>query len=327
MKILVTGATGLLGHHVVMQLIERKYEVNIIVRSMQHIHFDTSNVRVFVGNFTDVEILKAAAIGCDALIHCAAVTATDLLSYEDYFKVNVEGSSTVIRVANELNINRLIFISTANTIGYGTFDRPADETLAIQIPFSDSFYARSKAEAERLFLEAADRLGRQVIIVNPTFMIGAFDTKPSSGKLVLNGFNKRLLVVPKGGKNFVAAIDVATAVCNALTMGRNGERYLASGVNLSFKAFYKLQSRVGGYFQRVLILPNSILKWIAIVGDLLRYLGIRTEICSMNLKQLMIQEYYSNSKIVNELQMPQTSIEIAITDAMTWFREKCFLNG
>ncbi len=324
MKILVTGANGLLGHHVVMQLIERKYEVNIIVRSTQHIHFDMSNVRVFEGNFTDFEILKLAAIGCDALIHIAAVTATDLLRYEDYFQVNVDGSSTVIRVANELNINKLIFISTANTIGYGTFDRPADETLSIQFPFSDSFYARSKAEAERLFSEAADRLGRHVIIVNPTFMIGAYDTKPSSGKLLLNGINKCLLFVPKGGKNFVSANDVATAVCNALTMGRNGERYLASGINLSFKAFYKLQSRIGGYFQMVMILPNTLLKCLAKVGDLLRYLGIRTEICSMNLKQLMIQEYYSNSKVENELQMPQTSIDVAITDALTWIRNENF---
>jgi dihydroflavonol-4-reductase len=320
MKVLVTGANGLLGHHVLMQLIELQHEVNIVVRSTQHIYFDLSSLRVFDGKFTDFEILKTAAIGCDAIIHIAAVTATDLLYYKDYFQVNVEGSSTVIRVANELNINTLIFISSANTIGYGTFDRPADETLSIQIPFSGSYYARSKAEAERLFSEAAERPGRHVIMVNPTFMIGAYDTKPSSGKLMLKGYRKRLLFVPEGGKNFVAAIDVATAVCNALTMGRNGERYLAAGVDLSFKQFYKLQSKVGGYFQIVFILPNCFLKCIGKLGDLFRFFGVRTEICSMNLKQLMIQEYYSNRKVVNELQMHQTSIEVAIVDAISWLR-------
>ena len=71
------------------------------------------------------------------------------------------------------------------------------------------------------------------------------DTKPSSGKLLLMAYRKRIMFVPSGGKNFVATSDVATTVCNALTEGKNGQHYLASGINLSFKEFYLLQSRIG----------------------------------------------------------------------------------
>ncbi len=238
MKILVTGANGLLGHHVVMQLQQMHNDIRIILRGSRDLYFDKTGIGIIQGTFTDYISLKNAADGCEAIIHIAAVTATDLLHYQDYYKINVEGSANIIKVAEELKINRIVFVSTANTVGYGNSEKLADETSGIEYPFSKSFYARSKAEAEKIFIEASRMPGRHVIIINPTFIIGAYDTKPSSGKLILLGYKKRFMFVPKGGKNFVAVSDVASAICNALTLGKNGERYLAAGVNLSFKVFY-----------------------------------------------------------------------------------------
>jgi dihydroflavonol-4-reductase len=216
MKVLVTGANGLLGHHVVFQLLEMKYEVNIIVRSKQKIFFDLNRVNVTEGNFANNETLRMAAKDCDAIIHIAAVTATNLLHYEDYRKINVDACGQIIKVANELKINRMVFVSSANTIGYGAENQLANESSVIQFPFSKSFYAQSKAEAEQLFVEASLLPDRHVIIINPSFLIGAYDTKPSSGKLMLMGYKKPIMFTPRGGKNFVAADAVARAVCNAL---------------------------------------------------------------------------------------------------------------
>lgn len=321
MKVLVTGANGLLGHHVVLQLLDRGNDMKIIIRSERNIHFDLSKVEMTLGDFTNYETLRAAAEGCDAIIHIAAVTATDLLHYEDYSKINVGGSAQIIRVADELNINRLVFVSTANTIGYGTKDRLSDESAPIQFPFSNSFYARSKAEAEKLFVEASKKKGRHVVIINPTFMIGAYDTKPSSGKLMLMGYNKPVMFAPNGGKNFVAASDVATAICNALTKGRNGERYLTSGVNLSFKEFYEIQSKVGKYKQKMIVLPDFLLEMVGKAGDLVRLFGVKTEICSMNLNQLTVREYYKNQKAESELEMPLKSLDKAVSEALDWFKK------
>ena len=148
MKILVTGANGLLGHHVVMELLERHEQVSIIVRSMENIYFDLQQVHVFTGDFIDYETLKKAAFGCDVVIHSAAVTATNLLHYSDYEKVNVSGTANVLRVCNELGINRVVFISSSNTIGYGTSENQANERSPIQFPFTNSQYAQSKLAAE-----------------------------------------------------------------------------------------------------------------------------------------------------------------------------------
>ena len=321
MNVLVTGSNGLLGHQVVFELMKMKHEVSIIVRSKTNIYFDLESVGMTIGNFTDYETLKMAAKNCDAIIHIAAVTATDLLHYDDYAHINVDGSAQVIKVADELNIKRLIFVSTANTIGFGSKNKPADETSGIEFPFSESFYAQSKVAAEQLFKKASLLPDRHVVIINPTFMIGAFDTKPSSGKLMVMGYKKRIMFAPRGGKNFVAASDVAMTTCNALTQGKNGERYLASGVNLSFKEFYTLQKEIGKYKQLLIKLPDFLLKVVGKVGDIIRRFGIKTEVCSMNIRQLLVQEYYSNSKAKSELSMPETELKTAIGEALNWFKE------
>lgn len=321
MKILVTGANGLLGHHVVMQLIEKQHDVTIIVRSRKDIYFDLSKVKVVEGSFTNEAVLHSAAENCDSIIHIAAVTATNLLHYEDYKRVNVDGSALILKIANELNIKNIVFVSTANTIGYGTIHHLSDEHAGIEFPFSQSFYAQSKLEAEKLFVNATKNADNHIVIINPTFMIGAYDVKPSSGKLMLMGYRKKWMLVPGGGKNFVATADVASAICHALTDGKSGERYLASGVNITFKEFYEIQSRVGGYKQRIIVLPDLILELAAKLGDLLQKAGIKTDVCSRNINQLLIREYYGNDKARKDLRLPSTPIERAIKEALNWFEK------
>lgn len=319
MKILVTGANGLLGHHIVNELLERGEEVVIIVRSIKKIFFDLSKVIIHQGNFNNQQHFTEAAKGCEAIIHVAAVTATDLLHYEDYSSINTNACKMIIEVADQLKINRIVFVSTANTIGYGSKAQQGDESCKMAYPFSKSYYAKSKLAAEKLFINYAKGKNKHIIIVNPAFMIGSMDTKPSSGALMLMGYKKPLMLIPPGGKNFVYVKDVAIACCNALTQGISGERYFAGSENLSFAQFYRLQSRVGGYKQILISIPGFILKIPGFLGDIIRSVRIRTSVCSMNINQLLVLEYYNNSKIRRELQMPQTNIEQAVEEALQWF--------
>lgn len=320
MNVLVTGANGLLGHQVILELLSRKMDVRIIVRSARNIHFDLNAVQVVEGNFWDYNTLKTAANGCDAIIHIAAVTSTNLLHYSDYSTINVDATAVLLKVANELEIHKFVFISSANTIGYGNEQGLANECFNIKFPFTKSFYAQSKLEAEKLVIEASKKPNNHFVIINPTFMIGAYDPKPSSGKLLIMGYKNRWMFSPKGGKNFVAVCDVAVAICNAMTLGNNGERYLASSLNLSFKEYYTLQKKVGGYRQTIIEIPDFILIITGKFGDVIRKLGVKTEICSMNLRQLMIREFYSNKKAKAELNLPETSLEIAVLEAIDWFK-------
>lgn len=323
MKVLVTGANGLLGHHVVMELIKRNISVKIIVRSIQKIFFDLEKIEVQIGAFTNYEDLKNAAAGCDAIIHIAAATAIDILNFDDYKYINVDASKQLLDIASELSINKIVFISTSNTIGYGEKKHRSDERSPIQSPFSSSNYAKSKLEAEKLFQNHSK--DKHIVIVNPTFMVGSYDTKPSSGKLLLMGYGRRFMFVPAGGKNFVPVRDVAIATCNALSMGVSGERYLAAGKNISFKKFYKLQAKIGGYRQKIIKIPRFIMLIIAFMGDIISYFKIKTSMTSINLKQLMVREYYNNAKARRDLFMPETSIEKAVEEALDWFKNEAYI--
>lgn len=321
MKVLVTGANGLLGHHVVNKLLSQQYQVKILVRNTRNIYFNLSEVEVFEGNFCNYDDLKPAMANCDAVIHIAAVTATNLLYYSDYKKVNVSGTLNIINVMKEYDIKNLIYISTANTIGYGTKQNCSDENSEISYPFTKSFYARSKKETENVIDEIAQNSDIRILIIHPTFMVGSMDTKPSSGKLLLMGYGKRWMFIPSGGKNFVSVDDVANATCEALTKGKSGEHYLLCGKNLSFKEFYQLQSRVGGYSQTQIIVPDFVLKLAAKVGDLLRCFRLKTDLCSMNMNQLLIQEYYCSGKAENEFGFVSKPLEISVDEALQWFRQ------
>jgi len=321
MKILVTGANSLLGHHVVFELLNKSYEVNIIVRNDSNIFFDKGKVNIYKGNFYDVDLLNSALEGCEAIIHIAAVTSTELIHYVDYKSINFEACKFLLDVASENSIRSIVFISTTNTVGYGCKKLPADEKWLFEYPFTESFYAKSKFKAERLFIQYAKKNPeKHIIIINPGFMIGSYDVKPSSGKLILTGFDKRIVILPNGGKNFVPVKDVAIASCNALTMGVSGERYLATGKeNLSFRRFFKLMKKMYNYTQYVIILPGFVFKFIAAFGDIIRFFRIKTSLSSKNVNQLLIKEYYTNQKAREQLQMPETSLEDAIREAVDWF--------
>ncbi len=319
-SIFVTGITGLLGNNVVRELLDRGYFVHALVRDIQKVRIEHPNLRLFVGDITQKNGLQPAMQGCSAIIHVAATTEQNLLHYSDYQKSNFEGTKNVFQTGKDCGVRRFIHISSANTIGNGTKDRPADESIPFSLPFSKSYYARSKRETEIFLLSKKQNL--DIIILNPTFMLGPHDIKPSSGTLVLMGYKTPVLFLPQGGKNFIHVKDVAIAACNALTMGKSGERYLLGNKNISFKEFFYLQKRIGGYKQWVIILPSFLLYGIGYVGDLFQMLGIKVSFTKRNLNLLCIREYYASQKAINELNLPQTPLEDTIEDTLNWFKEQ-----
>ena len=104
------------------------------------------------------------------------------------------------------------------------------------------------------------------------------------------------------------------AAANALTMGTSGERYLLTGEEMSLRDFYALQADTCGYSQRILVLPDWLVALAGRVGDLLRWMGIRTQLSTRNVRQLMVMEYYSSSKAQRELAFAVSPIKNAIAD-------------
>ena len=322
--VLLLGASGLLGHNVLRLLLERGERVRVLLRPGSELlpeafpaesslcHFEFSREI-----FSPATLLHAAE-GCDAVINCAGTTDMSLRRLEDYEPVNRELPARLCHVLEQTGIRTLVHTSTANTIAPGPREHPTDESAPFAAPFDRSLYALSKkAGEEALLAYAAEHPERRIVIVNPGFMLGPYDPKPSSGTLLLAAWRKRLMAAPHGGKSFLHVRDAATAICNALECGTTG-RYLLTGESLTLKEFYALQAQVCGYRQHFVSLPDPLVRLAGRLGDLIQAFGIRTLLCTRNVRQLLIEEWYDNGKASRELGLPHTPVAEAIRDFFAW---------
>ncbi|GGH02596.1 NAD-dependent dehydratase [Parapedobacter pyrenivorans] len=319
MKVLVTGANGLLATNTIVALLSRGYQVKGLIRDTKKFLLPQQNsLELVVGDITDAKSLDRALADCDYIIHCAATTDQNLLHYDDYHRINVTGTENIIQAALKHQVKKIVYVGTANTFGYGTLPAPGNESLPAKPPFTKAWYAKSKLEGQYRALAMADKIA--VTIVSPTFMIGPYDGKPSSGTIIRMGYAKKLVFYPPGGKNFVNVEDAANGVTNALEKGKNGEAYLLAGDNLTYRQFFeKLNEQTS---QRTILIPIPALVLLAAgyIGDFFRALGLKTPLSSTNMKILCVKNFYSNQKAQQELDITFQPIENGICKAITWFK-------
>ncbi|MBR6898908.1 MAG: NAD-dependent epimerase/dehydratase family protein [Bacteroidales bacterium] len=322
MKVLLLGATGLLGHNVLRRLLADGHRVVALVRNRWALMVEGEGCEVReCRNIVDAEVLGTVAAGCEAVVNCAGVTDMSLLRYEDYEEVNVRLPEMLVDVMKEHGIRRLVHVSTVNTLSFGATAVPLDAGDEGSWPFNASLYARSKRAGEEVLRRGRERYeGLECVVINPGFMLGPYDAKPSSGRMLLAAYRKPVMFAPKGGKAFVHVADVAGAVVGALTKGTAGVRYVAvnSHGHMSIRQLYRLQASVCGYRQWLLAAPDWLLLAAGRAGDLLRRMGVRTEVSTANIRQLLATERYDNTRAREELGMEETPIEKAVLEFYEW---------
>ncbi len=316
--VFLTGISGLLGTNLAIDLLDRGYFVKGLVRNKSRYHGGVhKNLKLIESSIFDD--LSPFCRNCDYIVHAAAETRQNLSRYSDYRKINFEATVNLFNIAVKCHIEKFVFVSTANTLGYGTHDKPGTEQIGMKFPFSASFYARSKREAEDFLLKNNHQT--KVIIVHPTFMLGAFDSKPSSGKIIRMLWGKKFVFYPPGGKNFVHVRDVSEGIIRILEKGSNGEKYLLANENLSYLHFFQKLNHILDQHTVLLRIPGATLTALGYLGDFLRSLHIRTNLSSVNMKSLCVSNFYSNTKSVRELEMEYRALDKAIEDAVRYFNQ------
>jgi dihydroflavonol-4-reductase len=319
LKILVTGANGFLAGNIIKELLDRGHKVRGMLRNSASLFLKHTDLEAFYGNITDPEDVMNAVESCQIIIHTAAATSQALPDYQSYAYVNVEGTCNILKACLEYNVKKLVFVSTANTMGYGSREHPGNENLPMKYPFTRSHYARSKAAAQEILIRKLSVSGTDLIILNPTFMIGPDDKKISSNMIILRAYRKKLVFIPPGGKNFIHVKDAATGVCNSIEHGTNGECYILANENLTYREFYSLMMKVTGQNSYLVTIPRYFLLLIGLAGNILRFAGVRTPLSLTNMRILCTGNYYASHKAVSKLKLPQTPIVKAIDDALAWF--------
>jgi dihydroflavonol-4-reductase len=263
-RILVTGATGFLGAHVVSALVERGREVVALVRDpeakLAQKLAAQPKVQLATGDVLDGASVEAAAAGCGAVLHCAGKVSRVSADASLMTRVNVEGVETVLSACVRAGVRRAVLASTSGTIGVSTNPNAiADETTTAPLELINKWpYYRSKYYAEQIALEFAEpkRGGLEIVIVNPALLLGPGDMHGSSTEDVRRALEHHMPLVPAGGYTFVDARDAAEGMVLALEKGRNRQRYLLVSCNCPISTFYSRVARVAGLDGTVFSLPD-----------------------------------------------------------------------
>lgn len=327
MKILVTGADGLLGSNLVRELLGRGHQVRAFVQpGRQQKTLEGLTLEKFPGNLLNADEVIKAAEGCNAVIHCAANTSVWPVRSEIVNRVNIEGTKNIIQAVQKNKVQRMIYVGTANSFGFGSKENPGVEGNPYKSATYGLDYMDSKYKAQQLILNEVKENSLPAIIVNPTFMFGPYDSNPSSGAMIVALYKGKVPGYTTGGRNYVCAKDAATAIANALTKGRVGECYILGNQNLSYKeAFGKIASTIGVKAPAIAI-PASFAKLYGRVGSLIGKIGGKAPAISYPLSRIACDEhYFSPAKAVRELELPQTPVETGIKECFEWLKENGYL--
>lgn len=246
MRVLVTGANGHIGCNLVRELLTRGHEVVAMVRAGSDARgLDGLDVEIRPGDVLDKASVEAAARGCEAIEHLAAVYATRG-DAEAIMRPAVIGTTHVFEVAAALGIRRVVMTSSTTAVGanFSVDAPPRDETR-----WNDEFtlpYYRAKTESERLAWQLAEQLGLELVTVLPSGVLGEHDWRVTpSTKYVLDLATGRAMT-GRGGFSYVEVHDVAFVHAAALERGRPGERYLVTGANLGLRQIGEIVSAATG---------------------------------------------------------------------------------
>lgn len=325
-KVLITGANGFLGSNLTREMYRLGYEIKILVRPAADLKAIADiPCEIFTGHLDDPAQVMQAVESCDVVIHAACITDQWGVSFEAYEKVNFTGTRHIVAACLQHKVRKLIYVSTANTIGPGSRSNPGNELNGFSLFNARSGYINSKYLAQQYVLEQVEHCALPAVVVNPTFMIGPNDAKPSSGKLLLYGVGKTVLFYPPGGKNFVHIQDVCRGIINAIGCGKTGDCYLLAGQNLSYREFFRMVDRAQHRKTLLVRIPPLFLKIGGMAGSAIaRLTGRSPKLNYTSAYLLCLQNYYTGRKSERELQLQYTPVETAVHEAFRWFRENAY---
>ena len=327
MKALITGATGFVGSHLTRLLVEQGHSARVLYRAQHKLAtLDGLEFEAVAGDLDDVALLTAACAGCDVVYHVAA--KADYWKDDDreaLWRINVEGTRNLLAAAQRAGVPRVIFTSSASTIGIRPGREAADETDAFNLPPERFWYAHTKHEAENVVAEFV-AAGLHVVTLNPTVIIGPGDLNAISGSFVIETARFQWLTpISSGGLAVIDVRDVARAHLKAAERGRSGERYILSRANLTYREWFRLIAAACGVRPPLVSLPAALLAPTARLIELLRALGLQTPADANQIRLGGDYVYFDGAKAQRELGAPRIDIETSLRDTYAWYDERGYI--
>jgi dihydroflavonol-4-reductase len=323
MKAFITGATGFIGGNLVRALLADGHQVRALVRS----HSDRRNLvglplELAEGDLDQPAQLTEQIAGCEVVFHVAAHYSLWAKDSAAIYQANVTGTENILAAAQQARVKRFVHTSSVAAIGVPPTGTIATEETQTAVEELVSDYKKSKFLAEQAARKAAQN-GLDVVIVNPSTPIGAYDLKPTpTGEIILRFLQNRMPAYVHTGLNLIDVEDVARGHILAWQKGRRGERYILGHRNLTLKEMLEMLAALTGKPAPKFAVPHLLPLAVAFVDEMMlgRYFGKTPQVSYYSVQMSRHAMYYDSAKAVRELGLPQGSIEGALAKAVHWFQ-------
>lgn len=324
--ILVTGGTGLVGAHLLLQLTENETNIRAIYRDSNGIQktknlFELyqkeasfSKIEWVQADITDIPSLETAFKNIDYVYHCAGLISYDPNDEDLLRKTNIEGTANVVNFSIECQIKKLCHVSSIATLGnLAPNENQLTESAEWNPEMPHSDYAISKYGAE-IEVWRGQQEGLNVVIVNPGVIFGSGFWNQGSG-LFFSKIKKGFPFYTLGSTGYVGVSDVVTIMITLMKSNITGERFTLVAENLTLKEItFSIAEKLNVNKPKIEAKP-----WMLSVAWRLDWLvsaffRTKRKLSKYNANSLHSTEILSNQKIKNALNFEFQSMDSVIKE-------------
>ncbi len=232
--ILVTGASGLVGSHLVKELIKRGESVKALYRNT--IPFELEGVDWIKGDILDIISLEEALVDVTKVYHCAAIVSFNPKKKKLLHQTNVEGTTNVVNACLNKGVEKLLFVSSVAALGRIREDKKINERMNWSEETSNSEYGKTKYLAEMEVWRGIGE-GLKAVIVNPVIILGCGDWENGSSSIFKSVYDE-FPWYTNGVSGFVDVMDVVEIMIKLMNGTINEQRFILSAANVSYKEIF-----------------------------------------------------------------------------------------
>ncbi len=330
MAVLVTGASGFVGSWLVRRLIESGERVHVLHRTSSRLDdLEGLDFASRIGDVTDFESVRTACLDVDTVFHLAGVVGYSRAMREQMERANVQGTKNVVEALQKTlkTPPKLVYMSSVVAVGASFDGKPMNENSPFNVSHLDLGYFETKKAAEDVVRSACHKGKIEATILNPSTIYGATDAKKGSRKTQVKVAQGKLPFYTAGGVSVVSVHDVVTAVMTAREKGRNGERYILSGENITIHDLFSRIAQLAGVQPPRILLPNPVVKALGKTGDLLEKIGMKGPLNTESAWTAVLFHWFDHSKATQELGFSPRPTQEALKESVDWMRRNGMLES
>jgi len=316
MKILVTGANGFLGSHV-LDTLSMDYKVDGLVRkksNIQDILIHKENL--LYSDLLDRENLQNLIIGYDVIVHTAGFMSAYPKDRQKLYDINTKGTQNILDACVKNQIPKFIHISSAVTCGASL-----KENVILNEESNSSFSTQefanydSKRKGEEIVLNALKEKSISGVVLNPSLMYGKRDARKPVRKSNLMAIKGKLKFYTSGGANIVSVHDVVDVIKKSIQINCSPERYLVTGENMHIKDLLQKISFFARKKGPQKMISTQLLMNLSTIND---FLGLNTMLCKESIFAATAFHWYDSAKAIRVFGYTPRPADDAIKESVEW---------